>query len=153
MKRFNGVEKYEIKSATWNIYRDEDKINMCLLVESDQAISQAEDTESIFQMLHWELNLVEKKLDEEQLQTGFKAKIPEAYDESRNGWITNFYFCEHEGSENNTIHIIETDKDKLLIRITGEITDVNYYDGSKDNSLLLVETWFTKNNSTMRSMQ
>ena len=152
MKRFNGDEKYRIQAATWNLYNDNEKMNLCLLIESDEAIAQSEDTASYFQMLNWELNLVEKSLEDSQLQSGFTANIPEAYDEDGDGWITNFYFVEHQGSENNKIEIIERQGDQLLIRVSGEIPDVNFYDGSKPHATLLVETWFTKDENTRRSM-
>jgi len=103
-------------------------------------------------MLSWELNLVEDVIEDKEIEAGFTAQIPEAYDESRNGWITNFYFAEHEGSENNHISILDRCGDELFVKITGEIIDVNYYDGSKPNSKIAVRTWFKVDENTMRSM-
>jgi len=152
MKRFNGDEKYKIKTATWNLYKDNGLMNLCFLVESEEAIAQSEDTASFFQLLNWELNLVGKTIEENHLKGGFAAKIPEAYNEELDGWLTNFYFAEHEGSENNCIEILDRRYDELLIRITGEINDVNYYDGSKPRSKVVVQAWFKKNENTLKSV-
>jgi len=152
MQRFNGIEKYKLNSATWNLYRDEGKMTLCLRIDSNEAIEPAEDTASFFRSLNWELNLVDEKLTDGDLVSGFSATIPEAYDESKDGWITNFYYASHEGSENNRIEILEREGDKLLIKLEGEINDVNYYDGSKPNSQLVVQAWFDRNKTTMRSL-
>jgi hypothetical protein len=153
IERFNGLEEYEIGNAYWNLYQDKSKINLCIYLDSNKGIKLNEDLADIFQMLHWELNLVVKFLKEDQLNKGYNVKIPNSYDEGLGGWITNFYYFEHEGSENNQIEILERKNDKLLIKITGEIIDVNYYDDSKPKSKLTAITWFTKNTKNLRSMQ
>jgi hypothetical protein len=33
---------------------------------------------------------------------------------------------------------------RLLFRLTGEVEDVNYYDGSKPKNKIFVQTWFEK---------
>ena len=146
MSRFNGIGKYALETAEWNVYEDSDreKVNLWLRVECGEAIEETEDTSFYAGSSHWELNLVEDDLGEEFLVPGFEASIPIGYDESRGGWVTNFYFSSHEGSDNNTIKIIKREGDRLLIRISGDIKDVNYYDGSKPKSVLILQTWFTK---------
>jgi len=154
MERFNGLEIYEIEEARWNLYHDEEdgKMNLWLSVACGEAIKQFDDTEEIGGEPQWELNLVEPKLTEAALVPGFRAAIPDGHDESRGGCVTNFYFAEHDGSDKNTIDIIKTEGSKLLIRLTGEIVDVNYYDDSKSRSKLLVETWFDRDPDGRRSM-
>lgn len=155
MQRFKGLESYQIESAKWNLYRDEDPqgMNLCLRVECSKAIKQFEDTAYVGGKPDWELNLVQPVLEDSSLHTGFKAEIPASYDESRGGWITNFYFTSHEGSEKNQVEVLSRDGDRLLIRLTGEIVDVNHYDDSKPRSKVSVTTWFSKDEKTKRSMQ
>ena len=155
MQRFKGLEVYRIDSARWNLYRDDDPkgMNLCVRVECSKAIKQFEDTQYVGGEPHWELNLFQPVLEDSSLKAGFEATIPASYDESRGGWITNFYFTSHEGSEKNRIEILNRDGDRLLLRLTGEIIDVNHYDDSKPRSKVTVTTWFTKDDGTKRSMQ
>jgi hypothetical protein len=145
--RFCGEELYPINKATWHIYKnEEDNINeLWLDIEVGVGIALHEDTEYIKAKPHWELTYKDENLDENNLQVGFKAEIPSGYDEEVDDNVTNFYYCEHEPTDNNTIEILAVDKNKLLIRVTGECTDVNFYDGSKPNNRLFVETWFEHN--------
>jgi hypothetical protein len=155
MERFNGLEVYRIESAKWNLYKDADlgRMNLWLSVVGGGAIKQFEDTASVGGQPRWELNLVETELADPALKPGFRASIPKGHDDERAGWITNFYFSSHDGSDNNTIEVLQRDGDRLLIRVTGAIVDVNYYDDSKPRSKLLVETWFEKDSKGQRSMQ
>jgi hypothetical protein len=155
MERFKGLEIYQIESAKWNFYEDGARggMNLWLSVDGGSAIKQFEDTEYVRGAPDWELNLVEVDLKDSILEAGFRASIPSGYDERRGGWITNLYFTSHDGSDENTIEVLQRDGDRLLIRLTGEIVDVNYYDDSKPRSKLLVETWFHKDPKGKRSMQ
>ena len=154
MQRFKGLEIYTIETARWNLYRDDEdgRMNLWIYVECGKAKKQFEDTEYVGGEPHWELNLVQDTLAEETLTAGFEATIPEGYDESRGGWVTNFYFVQHAGSDKNTLEVLEVDGDRMRIRLTGEIVDVNFYDDSKPRSKLLVETWFTRDAAGRRSM-
>ncbi len=109
MERFCGPEVYEVVDAGWNLYPDEDDgvITLCISLQCGEAIKQCDDTEYIGGSPYWELNLVDNSLTEARLAPGFRAEIPKGYDESRGGWITNFYFSEHAGSDKNTIEILK----------------------------------------------
>lgn len=152
--RFSGREVYRIASARWNLVEEPDHgwWNLWIEVRCEQAIQQAEDTAELGAHLDWELNLVEKHIDEAELAPGFRAAIPAGFDESRDGWITNFYYCEHQGTDDNTIAVLAREGDRLRLRITGRVVDLNYYDGSKPKAELLVEAWFDKDASGARSM-
>ena len=152
VNRFLGLEIYHIESAEWNLYRDEEdgRINLWIHLDCDKAISQFEDTDYTNTIPSWELNLLEQEIE---VIKGFEANIPEGYDESRGGWITNFYAGSHDGSDKNTIRVLEVEGERILLRLTGEIVDPNFYDDSKPRSSLLVETWFSRNKDGGRSMQ
>ena len=147
-------KKYEVKTANWNLYTDEEDgvRNLWLKIKLGDSITQSEDTRFYSGVAHWELNLVEKQLEDGALDSGFRAEIPVGYDESRGGWITNFYFVSHEGSDKNVIDVIERAGDKLLIRVSGEIIDVNHAMDTVPRSKLLIETWFEKDADGERTM-
>jgi hypothetical protein len=154
LERFNGFEAYPIELSEWNLYKDDNgMMNLWIFLSTGRAIIQKDDTKSLNANPNWELNLVEPNLPESSICCGFRATIPESYDENRSGWITNFYFCEHEGTDNNTIEVIEVDGDQTRFRLLGETVDVNYYDGSKPSTKLIADTWFERNRGGRRSMQ
>lgn len=146
LTRFCGDEFYPINKATWHLYKDEeDNINeLWLEIYADSGIVLHEDTEYLGAKPHWELTYRAENLNINDLTTGFKVEVPYGYDEELNDSLTNFYYCEHEPSDNNIIEILATEESRLLIRVTAEITDVNYYDGSKPRNKIFVEAWFDK---------
>jgi hypothetical protein len=154
-ERFNGFESYPIELAEWNLYKDNENgmMNLWIGISAGAGIIQHEDTKYLNGKPNWELNLVEQDLSEESIRPGFVATILESYDESRDGWITNFYFCSHEGTEKNNIEAIEIDGERVRFSIVGETVDVNYYDGSKAPTKLSVDVWFDRNRNGKRSMK
>lgn len=154
LERFNGFESYPIELAEWNLYTDEENeaINLWISLSAGIAIAQQKDTQSLNAEPLWELNLVESSLSEDSIKPGFRATISASYDDNRGGWITNFYYCSHEGTDKNTIEIVEVDGDRIRFRICGETVDVNYYDGSKPATKLLANVWFERNRDGRRSM-
>lgn len=155
LDRFCGREIYPITRAIWNLYPDDElgMMNLCLSIEAGHGTSLHEDTEALNAQPTWEVNVVEKDLAVASLISGASLAVPLGYDEDRGGHVTNFYYCEHEGSDENTIKILAVDGDRLLIRLEGETMDVNYYDGSKPSAKLFIETWFVHDAKTKRSMQ
>jgi hypothetical protein len=127
-------------------------MNLWLSIECGAGIEQADDTATLGGRPDWELDVVAATLSEPELVAGFHAELPKGYDERYDGWLTNFYFCEHAGTEANSITVLDREGDRLLLRITGETIDVNYYDDSKPRSTLLVETWFERDPRGQRSM-
>ena len=151
MDRFCGLEKYRIESATWNLHEYEGRPNLCVFLDSKDAVQQAADTAELFQGLNWELNIVDDSISEVALQPGFESVRPRAFDESQGGWITNFYFVSHEGTHTNRVEILQTKGDELLIRLSGQVPDVNYYDGSKADSKLSAIAWFIRRPDQLRA--
>ena len=154
LDRFLGREVHPITSASWNLYRDDEleRMTLCLHLEAGPGSILHEDTQELGAEPWWELNVVEGDLSEASLVAGTTWTLPDGYDESRGGHLTNFYYCEHESSDNNRIALLAVDGDQLLLRLSGETIDVNFHDGSKDRTKLLVETWFTRESKTLRSM-
>ncbi len=152
INRFLGLEIYHIETAEWNLYHDDEdgRMNLWVMLDCDRAIKQFKDTEYTNTIPNWEINLIESEI---MVAEGFEDTVPEGYDEGRGGWIAKFYAGSHDGIDKNTVKILRVDGDKLLLRLTGEIVDPNFYDDSKPRSNLLVETWFTRNAKGCRSMQ
>ena len=144
LTRFCGEELYPIETATWHFHKNEDdEINeLWLEIETDFGIQLSDDTKELGGTPHWELTLRIKNLTLSDLTVGFKADIKDGYSDELDDTVTNFYYCEHEQSDNNEIEILDKKGNKILFRITGEVTDVNYYDGSKPKNKIYVETWF-----------
>jgi len=144
LTRFCGEEFYPIIKATWQIYKDEDENmnELWLEVKADFGIILHEDTQYLKAKPSWELTFRAENLNVNDLTTGFRAEIPCGYNEDLDDSLSNFYYCEHKSSDNNIIEILGTEENRLLIRVTGEITDVNYYDGSKPKNKIFLETWF-----------
>lgn len=154
LDRFCGREIYPITEATWNLYRDEElgMMNLCINIQAAQGTLLHEDTEDIGAEPWWEVNVVEHSLPANLLIPGAQFLVPSGYNEKRGGHVTNFYYCGHDGSDQNTVEILAAEGDQLLIRVTGKTVDVSYYDGSKPPTKLTVQTWFAHNEKTRRSV-
>lgn len=141
--RFLGSEIYHIEVAEWNLYNQEaGNMNFWIRLVCDTAIKQFDDTAYTLTIPCWELNLKGQAF---VLEEGFEATIPEGYDGSKGGFIANFCALDLEESDNNTVRIVKKQGDKLLLKLYGEVKDLNFYDGSKPKSKLVAETWFTRN--------
>lgn len=154
LKRFSGHEFYPIAKAEWNLYQHPENGTSVLWIKlaADFAVSQQEDTLPLNGQPIWEINLIENNLIKTDLIPGFRREIPAGYVESKDAIrLTNFYYCSHEDSNDNVIEITAADGDNLKIRLNGTTTDVNFYDDSKSDTSLTVETWFCHNPSGRKS--
>jgi hypothetical protein len=154
LDRFCGRETYPVKKATWNLYLDDELglMNLCLWVEAGQGSILHEDTKDLHAEPSWEVNLLTAELVAAPLVVGSTFIVPYGYEEAHGGYVTNFYYCEHESTESNMIEVLAAEEERLLLRLTGETVDVNFYDGSKPPTKLSVETWFLRDTRMMRSM-
>ena len=62
---------------------------------------------------------------------GSVLHVPAGYDEAQDENVTNLYYCEHDGTDDNVIDILEVGDGTVRARITGTAVDANYDDGSK----------------------
>ena len=141
LTRFCGEEIFPIVEAVWYINEEENELNSLWLEIHAGIGTTCEDTNDEEVEPVWQLTYNAENLNEKDLQAGYKIEIPDG-DEDVSDNVTNFYYFEHEPTHNNTIEILGRKDKKLLIRIVGEVTDVNYYDGSKPDNKISVETWF-----------
>ena len=143
--RFNGDEVYDLESATIEHYKDEDG-SFSVTFRADAAappIQTLPDTEALHvkPFAEWTFNL--PKIPVLALQAGHNFMMLKAYDDRTRDYYTNFYFYEHEPMDENELNILERHGLIVRARLTGMTTDVNYYDGSKPRTKVVVEADFT----------
>jgi hypothetical protein len=154
LERFCGRESFPVTTGTWNIFHDEalDTPTLCIQLSAGPGIELQEDTKVLRAEPSWEINFVSRNLNESSLQPGATFSVPQGYDEAQGGYVTNFYYCSHEATDHNLIEILAVEGSTLLVRLSGQTTDVNYYDGSKPPTRICAEMRLTRDQNTQRSM-
>lgn len=145
LHRFNGDEIYHVESATIEHYKDEDG-QFAVTFRADAGavpIQTLPDTASLRSQPFAEVTLHIPKLPALAFWAGCTFTVPKGYDERSREPLTDFYYCEHETMDENEITIMERDGLRVRARITGMTTDVNFYDGSKPRTKVVVEADFT----------
>jgi hypothetical protein len=151
--RFNGTESYAVKSAEYLAYRDEeyDVTRVVFLIRTGEPIATLEDTRDIGAQPNWELEWTGKVPVEEAVRPGSVLHVPSGYDEAQGENVTNFYYCEHDGTDDNVIEILEVGDGTVRTHIIGTAVDANYYDGSKPRMRLEVVATFRLSATLSRS--
>lgn len=80
----------------------------------------------------------------EGLCKGSTIRIPRGFDDVLDEYVTNFYYWEHQETDDNVIEVLDSSGDRRLLRLTGTTADVGHYDGSKPDNNILVEAWFDR---------
>ena len=145
LQRFNGEEAYAVQSATIEHSKDEDGLYAVTFraETGGDPVRTLPDTESLHAQPFAEITLHLPKPPALVLTPGRTFSLPKGYDEGAGEYQTNFYYCEHEPMHNNEVAILERDGLRVRARLTGTTTDVNFYDGSKPDTKVLVEADFT----------
>jgi hypothetical protein len=144
LHRFNGDEIDSLESATIEHYKNEDGSYAVIFdAKADKPIQTLADTEPLRAQPFGEWTLILPKIPALLLRAGSSFTIPNGYSETMQDYVTNLYYCEHEPMEENEIVVIERDGLRVRTRIIGMATDVNYYDGSKPRTRVVVEADFT----------
>ena len=145
LHRFNGDEIYSVESATIQYYKDEDGLFAVTFRANagTVALQTLPDTASMRKKPFAEVTLHIPKLPALAFRVGSTFTVPKGFDDSTREQHTDFYYCEHGTIDENEITIVERDGLRVRARITGTTTDVNYYDGSKPRTKVVVEADFT----------
>ena len=146
--RFNGTERYSVAEATWNTYEEDGVAFATFLVRTGAATATLEDSLILNAQPFWELTAIGAP---SVLQPGTVLEIPAGVDEQSDEYVVDFYYVEHEVSDENRIEILAVDGDTLRARITGTAVDPNFYDGSKPRAKLEVTTTFRRDPKLERS--
>ena len=145
LHRFNGEEAYPVASATIEQHKDGDgRYAVTFRAEAHGApLRTLPDTESLRAEPFAEVTLHLPKPPALVLTPGRTFSLPKGYDEASGEYHTNFYYCEHEPMDNNEVAVLERDGLRVRVRLTGTTLDVNFYDGSKPDTKVVVEADFT----------
>lgn len=131
LARFCGEESYPVKAATWCILEGDgtwdDPYSLWLEIECGPGNKLHEDTESLGAEPNLDISFYALTLKDEDIKKGFTL----AFENEENDSGALLYYCEHQPTRKNRMKVLERDGDQLLIQLTAETTDVNYYDGSK----------------------
>ncbi|MEN9361213.1 MAG: hypothetical protein RL095_2748 [Verrucomicrobiota bacterium] len=140
LDRYCGREIYPLEEATCNVrFERNTEWPLRIEVKAGEATVQCEDTKTLFASPYWSIEMRARDLTD--LKMGTTLKLP--VDSSRNpSVIHNFYYCSHTEPEKTKVEVLEVERDRMRLRLTGRVTDVNYYDGSKPDTKLYVEAWF-----------
>jgi hypothetical protein len=145
LQRFNGDEVFSVEEATVDFLIAENRW-FATTFRADSArppIQTLPDTEELNAKPFAELTLYLPKHPGITLLTGRSCTLARGYDGASGEYLTNFYYCEHELVDDVEITVIKRHLDRAHLRITGTTIDVNYYDGSKPPSRILIDAEFT----------
>ena len=145
LQRFNGDEVFGVDEATVAFYVAENR-SFATTFRADAAdapIQTLPDTEELHAKPFTELMLYLPTHPELALLTGQSFTLARGYDDASGEHLTNFYYCEHELVDDVEITVIQRHLDRAHLRITGTTIDVNYYDGSKPPTKILIDAEFT----------
>jgi hypothetical protein len=143
LHRFNGDEAFAVSAATALAMPEGDQVALNLAIETDERpLMTLPDTEDLGAQPDAEVTI---RLPKAELPTlvGRRFSVPHSFDQQIDDRVSRFYYCEHGDLDDNVIEFLERKGEQLRVRWTGTTTDVNYYDGSKPPTRMVVEAWFT----------
>jgi hypothetical protein len=144
LHRYNGDEIFEINKAVIQIVKNNGKSWLVIEISSDGTIVKGlPDTVNLGAMPSAQIAIPVEESEIENL-VGKKFLLPNAYDEEIADYLSTIYYVEHEPLEGNEIEFISKKKNKFLLKWLGQTKDVNYYDGSKPNTRVEIESWVTR---------
>lgn len=143
LHRFNGDEAFAVSAATALARRDGDQIWLNLEIKTyERPLTTLPDTETLAARPNAEVTI---RLSQSELASlvGRRFFVPSSWDDEAADHVSRFYYCEHQGIDDNVIEFVERKGDELHVRSAGTTIDVNYYDGSRPPTRVVVDAWFT----------
>jgi hypothetical protein len=145
LRRFNGIEIVRLQTAEIMAYRSDGHMDGHIFL-SFEIRTEKEAEESPEDTVGWknprsaEVNVLLSELAPSSL-VGKHFSVPEGWTEE---WdlLARLYYFSHEPVNNNEIDVLEQQGNQFRIRWTGTTQDINFYDGSKPETILEVEGWF-----------
>ncbi len=143
LHRFNGDEIYRLKSATIQLAQYEGRPRLTFAVETEEgAIQTSPDTADFPTTPNAEASVILDHFDKEHL-VGRQFLVPTGYVEQFGDYVAMLYYYEHDDLNNNVIEVVGRDGDLFHVHWTATATDVNYYDGSKLDTEIVIAGMFT----------
>ena len=147
LHRFNGDEVFNVSDATISYFVAESHIILQFDVKTeDVPVQTLPDTEELNGRPNGAWQLTVSAFDPDDL-VGKTFLVPQGYDEDTEEYLAIFYYVEHEAVDNSEIVITGRDKDKYQATIISTVPDVNYYDGSKPATKIVIQAGFTLSRS------
>jgi hypothetical protein len=142
LKRFNGIEEFEISDAEICAWEDQGKICLNLEISTNKAIATLPDTREIEALPNAEVTI---RLDELKPSSliGNDYIVENGLNEETEELDGRFYYCEHQSLNQNIVKFLSKDENLFSISWSGITNDINYYDGSKPDSEILIEAIFS----------
>lgn len=143
LHRYNGDEVYKIEIAVISIEEINGRTYLSLEIETNGRVEKSlPDTAGLQAKPSAQITIPVEELEESNL-VGKNFSLLNSYNEVTNDYLATIYYVEHEPLESNEIEIVSRKKDKWLVKWSGLTKDVNYYDGSKPNTRVEIESWFS----------
>lgn len=152
LHRFNGDESYPVVTADIRYFRqpDDQTTRLDFQVYTDpepiQTTNNAVGSGGALDAV-WQIVIPTFRLDLDTL-VGRTFSIYNGYDTEALEYRTNFYYYDHATIDGSEITILRVDGDRLWVRITGLIPDIDYYDNSKPKTQIEIEASFSLLEST-----
>jgi hypothetical protein len=143
LHRFNGDEEFALERAVMRIEHHEDKSWLVLAAETNGiVIKSLPNTADLKATPSAQISILLPASETKDL-VGRKLSLPVADDEQSGDYGATIYYVEHEALEANELEFVSKKKKRYWVKWTGLTTDVNYYDGSKPQTRIEIEGWFT----------
>ncbi|MCY9663349.1 hypothetical protein P5G65_36345 [Paenibacillus chondroitinus] len=140
LRRFNGTEIFNVSSATVTAKQSDEGISLWFEVETDStAIQRNSDTESMGGSPNASFYLIVNDIEE---ITNTNITIPTSYNNELQDYVTTIYYYDHNDINNNIISIKRVDSSSFYVKWNGTTMDCNFYDGSKPETQIEIETIF-----------
>lgn len=147
LHRFNGDEAFSVSEATILYFCDEQGATVQFEVKTEaEPVKTLPDTRDLRGHAHgiWQFSLPSFNPGE---IVGKIFSIPQGYDETSEEYLALFYYVDHQPIDSNEIRILGRDGDLFRVQITGQVPDINYYDGSKPPTTVVIDASFTLSQS------
>lgn len=105
-------------------------------------MAQLADTANLNAHPRAEVGIGLKTLDATKL-VGRTFKIASGYEPGEAAYFATIYYVEHEELRENEIQVLGQDGNVFRARWLGLTTDVNYYDGTKPDTRVEIDAYFT----------
>ena len=125
LTRPNGIEKYQFKIGAMSVEENEGEISFFLNVQTNKCLRSLSDTKDSKILPSYKINIPIKDFSE--LKKGAKFQLKNNLNKNAGESLSNLHYWEQQKVENNKIEVIDFQKDKYLIKITGLTQDMGLY--------------------------
>lgn len=142
LKRFNGIEEFQLEEPKIYTARNENQIMLWLETETKKLpLKTLPDTQKFHIRPRAEITIC---MDESQLIPLEKKhiRIPKGYDEETDNSVAQIHYFEQQPLHNNEVELIYQNNGTFLVHWKATTTDVSFYDGSKPETEIEIQGEF-----------